>query len=1024
MSESAACWCGNSTLAPFSGDYLRCADCETLVLRRMPTPGQLLVADDERDFYGKDYFDYQARTHGHPALEERSRIELRERCLYWLKTLLPYRLPPAKVLEIGCAHGAFVALLRAAGFDATGLELSAATAAGARRRFDVPVVAGPIEAQNIPAESLDVIVLMDVLEHLHDPLDMMWRCLKLLKPDGLLYLQTPRYREGKTLELMQADQDPFPAMLVADQHTYLFSGKSVRLLLERSGADHIGFEPAIFGAYDMSLVAGRQPLSRFTEEEIEVNLKLRPSGRLILAMLDLDRHCQAALTRSREMEASLARQLQNGAILERAYAESEADRADRLQNILKLEELVREAQAQASVTLASLERIRAENGEMARLNEQERIEIERVRAESGELARQSEQERIENEQKRREIERVRAESGELARQSEQKRRELESRLADEERRSLIGESLLGRIRGSYVYRLMRACGLWGWLDDSRRDGAAGRRPVVLRKVAVDLTPVQPGGENGGAKVMTLELVRHLALMAPECQFILLTSESSHDELAALAAPNVKRLCVHRPGGALSAADNFAVRLRRVLGRVLSVPRLNQLAGLYREATGQVVVGSDLVRRLDADLLFCPFTAPYYFHPSVPTVSVIYDLQHREYRQFFSELQVYERERSFDQACRLANRLVCISEYVRKAVLASGAVPAERLETVPIQLGERLPRVAPESRAPVLRSLGLEPERFLLYPANFWPHKNHEMLLTAFGLYRSSHPDSDLKLVLTGAPGARQDFLVDAAARMGMNGSVVFPGYVSDADFSALMQSSMALIFPSLFEGFGMPLLEAMAAARPLLVSDATSLPEVAGDAALLFDPRRPMEIVEAITRIAADPELRAELAAASAHRLQAYGDAREMAARYLRIFHDACNQSAGLEPAVHGIFDDGWLGDRMTVVYGRGHDWRRLRVRLAVPDWAPVAKLDVRVSSRGDEGDRLRMGVAAGTSATVNVALSGETEWAEMKCSPTFQPDICGAGPDSRALSCRVLSVEIVGADGMVLDLGGKTHVP
>ena len=358
------------------------------------------------------------------------------------------------------------------------------------------------------------------------------------------------------------------------------------------------------------------------------------------------------------------------------------------------------------------------------------------------------------------------------------------------------------------------------------------------------------------------------------------------------------------------------------------------------------------------------------------------------------------------------------------MLASGAVPAERLETVSIQLGDRLPRVTLESSAPVLQSLGLEPERFLLYPANFWPHKNHEMLLTAFGIYRSSHPDSDLKLVLTGAPGARRDFLMDAAARMGMNGSVVFPGYVPDADFSALMRGSMALIFPSLFEGFGIPLIEAMAAGRPLLVSNATSLPEVAGGAALLFDPRRPMEIVGAIARIAADPRLRAELGAASAHRLEAFGGPREMAARYLKIFHDARNQSADLEPAVHGIFEDGWLGERMTVVYGRGHEWRRLRVRLAVPEWAPVPKLDVRVSSRGDQSDRLRMAVAAGASATVNVALSGDTEWAEMKCSPTFRPDICGVGPDSRALSCRVLSIEIVGADGTVLNLGGKAHVP
>jgi hypothetical protein len=239
-----------------------------------------------------------------------------------------------------------------------------------------------------------------------------------------------------------------------------------------------------------------------------------------------------------------------------------------------------------------------------------------------------------------------------------------------------------------------------------------------------------------------------------------------------------------------------------------------------------------------------------------------------------------------------------------------------------------------------------------------------------------------------------------------------------------MQGSMALIFPSLFEGFGMPLLEAMAAGRPLLVSNATSLPEVAGGAALLFDPRRAAEIVDAIARIEADPALRAELAEASARRLRTFGGPREMTVRYLKIFHEALNQPTGLEPAVHGIFADGWLGERMTVVYGRGREWRRLRVHLAVPEWAPVPKLDVRVSSRGDEGNGVRMAVAAGASATVNVILNGAAEWAEMRCSPTFQPDICGAGPDSRALSCRVLSVEIVDADGAVLALAGKAHVP
>ena len=102
----------------------------------MPEAGSLLVNDDERDLYGSRYWDRVAEKYGFPKLEERARRELPERCTHWLRSLLRRKLPPSRVLEVGCGHGGFVALMQAAGFAASGLELSPASADRARQRFE------------------------------------------------------------------------------------------------------------------------------------------------------------------------------------------------------------------------------------------------------------------------------------------------------------------------------------------------------------------------------------------------------------------------------------------------------------------------------------------------------------------------------------------------------------------------------------------------------------------------------------------------------------------------------------------------------------------------------------------------------------------------------------------------------------------------------------------------------------------------------------------------------------------------
>src|SRR5262249_43241030 len=137
-------------------NYSACPECGTLVSRVGLTPEQVQVRDDAHDYYGKEYWlSHQTDGLGLPAIHERARQDLPARCVYWLKTFLSYRCPPGKVLELGCAYGGFVALLRWAGFDAAGLEVSPWVAEFARSAFDVPVLLGPVEEQPLAEGSYD-----------------------------------------------------------------------------------------------------------------------------------------------------------------------------------------------------------------------------------------------------------------------------------------------------------------------------------------------------------------------------------------------------------------------------------------------------------------------------------------------------------------------------------------------------------------------------------------------------------------------------------------------------------------------------------------------------------------------------------------------------------------------------------------------------------------------------------------------------------------------------------------------------
>lgn len=419
-------------------------------------------------------------------------------------------------------------------------------------------------------------------------------------------------------------------------------------------------------------------------------------------------------------------------------------------------------------------------------------------------------------------------------------------------------------------------------------------------VAVDLTPVLPGGENGGAKPLALDVVRGLAALRSEWSFVLLTNWRSHDELSVMDAANVRRVCVvpqpqHSHAAPSSApAEPLSARARRWLeGRVAPLLPHSLIAaarGPYRRLLRQFNQ-SPLLPQLGASVLLCPFTAPFYAHRSIPTVCVVLDLQFAFYPQFFTREQLIERETHLMMACETASVLITISRYVQQTIVSFAHIAEDKVRVIGA-VAQPAPEPPASTWAPLRDRLGVDEQRYFLFPANFWLHKNHEMLVTAFAMLSRGGQAQGWKLVFTGAPGERQNDLRNLVRQIGLSDAIVFAGFLSEQELQSLLRHAGALVFPSLYEGFGMPVVEAMRVGVPVLCSDRTALPEVAGGAAFLFDPRTPFSIAGAMRQVIEEPALREELRKKAFHRASTLDGSSSTAQAYLEVLEFVLRERA------------------------------------------------------------------------------------------------------------------------------------
>jgi glycosyltransferase involved in cell wall biosynthesis len=297
-----------------------------------------------------------------------------------------------------------------------------------------------------------------------------------------------------------------------------------------------------------------------------------------------------------------------------------------------------------------------------------------------------------------------------------------------------------------------------------------------------------------------------------------TGSSARQLVRALATVGTLDYVVFVPAGAKDAAGTLAAV------EVHETPAAQRLPARLAARAVTAFRSRKVHSKLDAvDVLHYALTSPEP-RSDVPTVVTLHNVQHRDLPDFFGPARRSFRRTAYDRAVRSADAVIVPTEFVRERAVELLGLDSTRVHVIAPGANHTVYRPGEDAREP-----------FILYPARPWPHKNHARLFEAFAILRKTRPQ--LRVVLVGEGLERLGPLPDGVERWGV---------VPAAELASLYRRAACLVYPSLYEGFARPPLQAMACGCPVAAGDAGAIPEVCGGAAVLFDPRDPEAMAEAI----------------------------------------------------------------------------------------------------------------------------------------------------------------------------------
>ncbi len=329
-----------------------------------------------------------------------------------------------------------------------------------------------------------------------------------------------------------------------------------------------------------------------------------------------------------------------------------------------------------------------------------------------------------------------------------------------------------------------------------------------------------------------------------------------EALARIDQTNLYTLYVTKPAAIKRFADrwpNFKVKLTRPHTPLVRIPLT-----LSRE-----------LRRHPVDVLHVQYTAPP-FAPC-PVVATIHDLAFEHLPATFNRRSWMQLRLTVRRTARRAAHIITISEYSRGDISRTYGIPLERISVTPLAAPPDLLPVTNEAELKRIReSYGIQKD-YILSLGSIQPRKNLVRLIEAYSCLRGTRPEVKLpQLVLAGKRGWLDSETFRAVEKNALGKDILFTGYVPERDLAGLFSGAVCFVYPSYFEGFGLPVVEAMQCGVPVIAGNRTSLPEVVGEAGVLFDPFDTQDLVNALTKVIDDSGFRAGLRAKGLERAKRF----------------------------------------------------------------------------------------------------------------------------------------------------------
>jgi len=353
------------------------------------------------------------------------------------------------------------------------------------------------------------------------------------------------------------------------------------------------------------------------------------------------------------------------------------------------------------------------------------------------------------------------------------------------------------------------------------------------KIAINAVDFRAGC-MGGVESYLRNLWRHLHQMDGENSYALYCAERYFS-----AFPSTKTDFGHQSIDCSHGSLNWFVR------------------GALRHAVGYDVLKL-LLRKVDADVIHHPFSVLKPCGLAIPSVLTFWDMQHEFYPEFFSKKILKLRKQNYANSAQQATRIIVSAEFTKKCLIEKYDIDALKIDVVYTGYGSEYKVLEDIESLEMVRNKYCLDVPFLLYPAATWPHKNHNLLLHAIKLLRDKYR-FDGQLVLTGVAMQSQREILSLIEELGLSQQVKVLGYLPYEELPFLYNLAQLMVFPSLFEGFGIPLVEAMACGCPVVCSNVTSIPEVVGSSGVMFDPHSVEEMVEAIWSVWCDEEMQQQM---------------------------------------------------------------------------------------------------------------------------------------------------------------------